>query len=202
MIAWMNSRTRSRRPASIGSNQSSKSGRACRLPTAGRSTSCYRRSWRGLHRRRTRGLFGFQHPETTPAPIPTTPRTAPASRAAPRGPRWWDAHSESLRKMAQKKVSHLIASRLIVRENASSLGDAICDCKAKSAPSRDALSRHPIYPRLDYIPALIVNIAKAVMEDRQTAAAETSRRFQFQGSSSCSWETMMAMRRSTPASHA
>jgi hypothetical protein len=59
-----------------------------------------------------------------------------------------------------------------------------------------------ISPRLDYIPALIVNIAKAVMEDRQTAAAETSRRFQFQGSSSCSWETMMAMRRSTPASHA
>src|SRR5205809_3773271 len=74
----MNSRTRSRSPASMGSNQSSRRSTAdaasdCRgddvvllLVMAQSPPACA-----------NAGLFGFQHPETMPSSIPTTPRTAP-----------------------------------------------------------------------------------------------------------------------------
>src|SRR6266851_5071905 len=74
----MSSRTRSRRPASIGSNQSS------RRWTAVPASDCRARdfvllllmAWSPPARKR-RHRLGFNHPETTPPAIPTTPRTAP-----------------------------------------------------------------------------------------------------------------------------
>src|SRR5580693_8772321 len=74
----MSSRTRSRRPASIGSNQSSRSGIAVL------ASDCAARdfvlllvmAWSPPARQR-RHCLGFNHPETTPPSIPTTRRTAP-----------------------------------------------------------------------------------------------------------------------------
>src|ERR1700736_3874278 len=74
----MSSRTRSRRPVSIGSNQSSR-----RWPAV--SASDCRASdfmlllvmaWSPPALKR-RLCLGFNHPEATPPSIPTTPRTAP-----------------------------------------------------------------------------------------------------------------------------
>src|SRR5229473_1994794 len=81
----MSSRTRSRRPASIGSNQSS------RRWTAVPASDCRARdfvllllmAWSPPARKR-RHRLGFNHPETTPPAIPTTPRTAPSALAAAR----------------------------------------------------------------------------------------------------------------------
>src|SRR6266851_6106268 len=78
----MSSRTRSRRPASIGSNQSS------RRWTAVPASDCRARdfvllllmAWSPPARKR-RHRLGFNHPETTPPAIPTTPRTAPVDGA-------------------------------------------------------------------------------------------------------------------------
>src|SRR5580704_10147188 len=74
----MNSRTRSRRPTSIGSNQSSRrwiavSACDCR---ADEFVLLLVMAW-SPPALKTPALFGFQHPETTPPLIPTTPRTAP-----------------------------------------------------------------------------------------------------------------------------
>src|SRR6266481_4636620 len=75
----MSSRTRSRRPVSIGSNQSS------RRWTAVSASDCRASdfmlllvmAWSPPALKR-RLYLGFNHPETTPPSIPTTPRTAPA----------------------------------------------------------------------------------------------------------------------------
>src|SRR5437868_11458488 len=74
----MSSRTRSRRPASIGSNQSS------RRWTAVPASDCRATDFVLLllmawspPARKGRHRLGFNHPETTPPAIPTTPRTAP-----------------------------------------------------------------------------------------------------------------------------
>src|SRR6516225_5185938 len=74
----MNSRTRSRRPASIGSNQSSRTW--ITVP----ASDCRAKDFVLLlvmawspPDARTSGSFEFQHPETTPPSIPTTPRTSP-----------------------------------------------------------------------------------------------------------------------------
>src|SRR6516162_9382660 len=80
----MNSRTRSRRPASIGSNQSSRtwitvSASDCRAKDF---VLLLVMAWSPPDAR-TSGSFGFQHPETTPPSIPTTPRTAPGRLAIP-----------------------------------------------------------------------------------------------------------------------
>src|SRR5580693_7111442 len=75
----MNSRTRSRKPASIGSNQSS---RRCTAVAAcdckaGAFVLLLIMAWSPpAHQRRH--CLGFNHPETTPPSIPTTLRTAPA----------------------------------------------------------------------------------------------------------------------------
>src|SRR5436309_1970262 len=75
----MSSRTRSRRPASIGSNQSS------RRWTAVPASDCRATDFVLLllmawspPARKGRHRLGFNHPETTPPAIPTTPRTAPS----------------------------------------------------------------------------------------------------------------------------
>jgi hypothetical protein len=75
----MKARTRSRKPASIGSNHSSRRPTAISAsePRTGNFVLLYYWSWRGLHRCATPGSFGFQLPETTPPSIPTTLRTAP-----------------------------------------------------------------------------------------------------------------------------
>src|SRR5438132_6709451 len=74
----MSSRTRSRRPASIGSNQSSR--RWTAVPASDcRATDfvlLLLMAWSPPARKR-RHRLGFNHPETTPPAIPTTPRTAP-----------------------------------------------------------------------------------------------------------------------------
>src|SRR6516165_4856556 len=75
----MNSRTRSRSPASIGSNQSSRTWIAVSAPHC-RATDFVLllvMAWSPPARER-RLCLGFNHPETTPPSIPTTPRTAPA----------------------------------------------------------------------------------------------------------------------------
>src|SRR5437763_14876285 len=75
----MSSRTRSRRPASIGSNQSSR--RWTAVPASDcRATDfvlLLLMAWSPPARKR-RHRLGFNHPETTPPAIPTTPRTAPS----------------------------------------------------------------------------------------------------------------------------
>src|SRR6267142_7109419 len=74
----MSSRTRSRRPASIGSNQSSRRWAAVSAADC-RATDFVLllvMAWSPPARKR-RHRLGFNHPETTPPAIPTTPRTAP-----------------------------------------------------------------------------------------------------------------------------
>src|SRR5580704_10609756 len=80
----MNSRTRSRRPTSIGSNQSSRrwiavSACDCR---ADEFVLLLVMAW-SPPALKTPALFGFQHPETTPPSISTTPRTAPVETDGP-----------------------------------------------------------------------------------------------------------------------
>src|SRR5467141_2957929 len=75
----MSSRTRSRRAASIGSNQSSRRWAAVSAADC-RATDFVLllvMAWSPPARKR-RHRLGFNHPETTPPAIPTTPRTAPA----------------------------------------------------------------------------------------------------------------------------
>src|SRR5260221_13693976 len=77
----MSSRTRSRRPASIGSNQSSRRWAAVSAADC-RATDFVLllvMAWSPPARKR-RHRLGFNHPETPPPAIPTTPRTAPARR--------------------------------------------------------------------------------------------------------------------------
>src|SRR5467141_827635 len=74
----MSSRTRSRRAASIGSNQSSRRWAAVSAADC-RATDFVLllvMAWSPPARKR-RHRLGFNHPETTPPAIPTTPRTAP-----------------------------------------------------------------------------------------------------------------------------
>ncbi len=81
IITWMNSCTRSRRPASIGSNQSSSRWPAVSASDCKAGEFVLLWSWRGLHRRSNAGIVWVQHPETTPSSIPTTFRTAPRSQS-------------------------------------------------------------------------------------------------------------------------
>src|SRR5207302_6380577 len=77
-------RRKSRRPASIGSNQSSR--RWTAVPASDcRATDfvlLLLMAWSPPARKR-RHRLGFNHPETTPPAIPTTPRTAPYGRPMP-----------------------------------------------------------------------------------------------------------------------
>src|SRR6202048_4441351 len=106
----MNSRTRPRRPASIGSNQSS------RRQTAVSASNCrvsdfvllLVMAWAPPDAR-TPGSFGFQHPETTPTSIPTTLRTAPYTFTLRDSLRWHDGQPvlsedcvESLKRWGKK----------------------------------------------------------------------------------------------------
>src|SRR6266513_343451 len=82
----MSSRTRSRKPASIGSNHSSRRPTpiSASEPRTGNFVLLVVMAWSPPAH--NAGSFGFQHPETTPPLIPTTLRTAPPSRHCP-GPR-------------------------------------------------------------------------------------------------------------------
>src|SRR6516164_10156528 len=73
----MKSRTRSRKPASIGSNHSSRRPTAISPsePRTGNFVLLLVMAWSPPAH--NAGSFGFQHPETTPPSIPTTLRTAP-----------------------------------------------------------------------------------------------------------------------------
>src|SRR5271165_1727477 len=80
----MSSRTRSRSPTSIGSNQSSRRWVALSaLRLQGRRVRAIAGHSVVSTGGQTPGLLGFQHPETTPPSIPTTPRTAPCSSQPP-----------------------------------------------------------------------------------------------------------------------
>src|SRR6516164_7905202 len=79
----MKSRTRSRKPASIGSNHSSRRPTAISPsePRTGNFVLLLVMAWSPPAH--NAGSFGFQHPETTPPSIPTTLRTAPEGHCDP-----------------------------------------------------------------------------------------------------------------------
>src|SRR6266576_3173932 len=78
----MKSRTRSRKPASIGLNHSSRTPTAISAfePRTGNFVLLLVMAWSPPAH--NAGSFGFQHPETTPPLIPTTLRTAPSEYGA------------------------------------------------------------------------------------------------------------------------
>src|SRR3712207_1035552 len=73
----MKPRTRSRRPLSIGSNQSSNRQAAVSDCTASGFVVSLGMAWSPEVRRVTAGFVRAQHPETTPTSIPTTLDTGP-----------------------------------------------------------------------------------------------------------------------------
>src|SRR5260370_38346485 len=76
-MVWKNPRTRSRKPASIGSNHSSRRPTPISAfePRTANFVLLLVMAWSPPAN--NAGSFGFQHPETTPPLIPTTLRTAP-----------------------------------------------------------------------------------------------------------------------------
>src|SRR6516162_6899791 len=99
----MKSRTRSRKPASIGSNHSSRRPTAISPsePRTGNFVLLLVMAWSPPAH--NAGSFGFQHPETTPPSIPTTLRTAPIGIALEQYVREVPAHPQ-IERIVQKEV--------------------------------------------------------------------------------------------------
>src|SRR6266404_2326480 len=163
----MNSRTRSRRPTSIGSNQSSRrwiavSACDCR---ADEFVLLLLMAW-SPPALKTPALFGFQHPETTPPSIPTTPRTAPRGTRQDSGGR---NRQSSARKGRDRKMGGDRLGLAAPTKASSHSRCCLCHCPPVSARQSNSEFSELADPAIDGDRAAML-LGHDVVADREAEA--------------------------------